>query len=460
MGSSRFDVVVVGGGPAGSVAALVLARGGARVALVDKAAFPRDKACGDIVGPRGLQVLAELGISAPVGRTVGQITVVGPTGRTVGLPCGEGLTYPGHGIAVTRTVFDSLLHDAAVEAGAVAIQARAVEPLEEQGRIDGYRLGTGLDLHADFVIGADGATSRVAGDASLVDPRRVLWGFALRTYVGDLADRPSIVFWEPTAWRAFPGYGWVFPGPEEVNVGLGLGVVGDRRAGARVQQALPQFLAHVRDLGLIRAGSNSGDERRLGGWLKMGVVGTVPAAGRVLLVGDAAGLVNPLQGEGIAQAMGSGRSAADVLLREPERAAARYRAALAAGHLPYHRVTAAMQSWLVSRPGAISTVARSLMALGRSDAVAGGWSVFWNELLDGAPPNRHRSVAVALTRLGELATARSSTARWFDEVFDDRAPGGTGPSGLGTSDTPPSGDERSAVDFENVLDGQTLPGRS
>ncbi len=61
----RFDALVVGAGPAGSVAALVLARGGARVALLDKARFPRDKACGDLVGPRELQVLADLGIEEP-----------------------------------------------------------------------------------------------------------------------------------------------------------------------------------------------------------------------------------------------------------------------------------------------------------------------------------------------------------------------------------------------------------
>ncbi len=67
MGDDRFDVLIIGAGPAGSVAALVLARGGARVALVDKATFPRDKACGDLVGPRGVQVLDDLGIAVRVG---------------------------------------------------------------------------------------------------------------------------------------------------------------------------------------------------------------------------------------------------------------------------------------------------------------------------------------------------------------------------------------------------------
>jgi len=420
VGSSRYDVIVVGGGPAGSIAALVLARGGARVALVDKAAFPRDKACGDIVGPRGLQILTELGLPRPIGRDIGAIAVVGPTGRRRQLPCGEGLTYPGHGTAVTRTVFDLMLHDAAVDEGADAVHGRAVEPLEGQGRIDGYRLSTGHDLRADFVIGADGATSRVAADAQMVDAERVLWGFAIRTYVTEVVEVPAIVFWEPSPWRAFPGYGWVFPGPSgSSNVGLGLGTVGDRREGAKVQQLIPLFLEHLRDVGLLAGNPSSGDSRRLGGWLKMGIVGTTPAAGRVLLVGDAAGLVNPVQGEGISQAMGSGRSAAEAFLGDPGRAAERYRTALAADHLPYHRITAAAQSWLVGRPRAVATLARLLMAVARSDAIVGGWSVFWNELLDGAPPNRHQSVAAAATRLGELMTAHTSTARWFDAVFKE-----------------------------------------
>src|SRR5437588_671082 len=228
--SHNYDALVVGSGPAGSVAALVLARGGARVALVDKASFPRDKACGDLVGPRGVQVLTELGIEVHGGEPVDDMVVVGPRGRQVHLPCWEGDTYP--------------------------------------------------------------------------------------------------------------GYGCLFPGVDgRANIGLGLGVLADRSAGGRAARSFDSFTEDLRRFGVL-VGPAASVSGRLGGWLKMGMVGTVPGRGRVLLVGDATGLVNPLQGEGIAQAMASARAAAEAVLAGPDQAATRYRAFLAATYAPYQSITA------------------------------------------------------------------------------------------------------------------------
>jgi geranylgeranyl reductase family protein len=427
--SRRFDVLVVGAGPAGAIAALVLARAGASVALLDKAQFPRDKACGDFIGPRGLQVLADLGVPEPPGLDVGDMVVIGPTGLRVVLPCFNGVTYPGRARAVTRTVFDDALRTAAIDAGAVPVSGRADQPLGSGGQIDGFALADGEEVRADFVIGADGATSHVAHSAGLVEESKVLWGFAVRCYLDQPVDLPAITLWEQTRWQAFPGYGWIFPGPGGgANVGVGLGVLGDRQRGAGAVRVLPAYLDHLVALGLLDRGAVSSVPRRLGGWLKMGMVGTTPAAGRVLLVGDAAGLVNPLQGEGIAQAMTSGRSAALAILGSPGQAARRYRDQLARDHLPYQRITAAGHAALVGRPRAVAAVGRVLTAPVLGNAIAGGWGIFWNELLDGATAGGARRVATASTWLGRAVTRRTDVDRWFSATFDDRGVPGRGSS--------------------------------
>jgi 2-polyprenyl-6-methoxyphenol hydroxylase-like FAD-dependent oxidoreductase len=198
-----------------------------------------------------------------------------------------------------------------------------------------------------------------------------------------------------------------------------LGTLSDRQSGAGAVRLLPAYLDHLVSLGLLDRAPALPLARRLGGWLKMGMVGTTPAAGRVLLVGDAAGLVNPLQGEGIAQAMTSGRAAAEAVIGSPGRAAPRYRHHLAGAHLPYQRVAAAGHVALVSKPRAVAIVGRVLTAPVVGQALAGGWGIFWNELLDGAAPGRARTVAAASTLVARAITAGTDVSRWFTTAFDD-----------------------------------------
>ncbi|HEV3133893.1 MAG TPA: geranylgeranyl reductase family protein [Acidimicrobiia bacterium] len=423
MNAGRFDALVVGSGPAGSIAATVLARGGARVALVDKAKFPRDKACGDLVGPRGVQLLSDLGIAVPGALKVDDMIVVGPTARRVRLPCYPGRTYPGHGFALRRVDFDAALRNAAVDAGAEAFIDRAADPLWGDGGLEGFALSSGAEVRADIVIGADGASSRVATAANLVDPSRVLWGFAVRGYVEEAVDVPYIVLWEHARWRAFPGYGWLFPGPDGTgNVGLGLGTLSTRAGAATAARELPAFMRTLRDHGLL---ASSAPATTLGGWLKLGMIGTNPARGRVLLTGDAAGLVNPLQGEGISQAMSSGRAAAQAVLTGPAEATRRYRAYLANTYAPYHSTTAPAHRALLPRPRVVSAVGRALTAPALGPLLAPGWSIFWNDLLDGAQPTVPRAVAALAAGIGRTATARGRTHDWFTSTLvqgsDDEA---------------------------------------
>lgn len=426
--ATSYDAVVVGSGPAGSVAALVLARGGARVALVDKAAFPRDKACGDLVGPRGIQLLDDLGIHPSGTFSLGDMVVTGPTGGRVRLPARAGRDYPGHGWAIPRRDLDAQLHHAALEAGAEPVEARAAAVVVRTFAGSGRRgdaepsrvvLAGGQELLAAAVIGADGANSAVAEQAGLVDPGRVLWGFAIRVYMQAEVELPVISLWDPSPGRGFPGYGWLFPGPDgRANAGLGLGTGCDRRGAATATRHLGAFLDHLRHLGLL-AGNADPEGTRLGGWLKMGMVGTLPARGSVLLVGDAAGLVNPLQGEGISQAMDSGQAAARAVLAGPSGAAAAYRRHLRRHHLAYQGTTGAFHASLLDRPRAISVLGRALTGPGVGRLIGGPWALYWNDLVAGGPGGLAGWAAAAADVLARAATANSRTRRWLRTALAD-----------------------------------------
>jgi geranylgeranyl reductase family protein len=383
--SGRFDVVVVGAGPAGSVAALVLARGGARVALADKAVFPRDKACGDLVGPRGVQVLTDLGVKVPDAGHGSDLLAVGPSGRRSRLPAFTGRTYPGHGIVVPRVAFDHALREAALAEGAAGVRARitGVEK-DPDGMARAVIASDGQRLAGDVIIGADGALSPVARLAGMLDSGAALWGFAVRAYVPGEVPLPLLVLLESRPWQIYPGYGWLFPGEDgKANVGIGVGMGADRHS-VPLRDDLAGFCALLRKRGDLRPGAEPGAV--IGGWLRMGGTGTPPAAGNVLLVGDAAGLINPLQGEGIGPAMISARLAAEAVLADPCRAGAVYTQALAGAFGRYLPGASAVQRTLLRRPRLASASMRLVTAPVVRNLVAGTWSIYWNGLVDGARP--------------------------------------------------------------------------
>jgi flavin-dependent dehydrogenase len=141
------------------------------------------------------------------------------------------------------------------------------------------------------------------------------------------------------------------------------------------------------------------------------MVGTIPARGRVLLAGDAAGLVNPLQGEGISEALASGRAAADAVLACPAAPATRYRSFLAQRYASFHASNAAIQAALVRRARVVAVTGRLLTAPVIGRTIASGWAVYWNELLDGATPGTARNTAALATAIARLATSRSQARR-------------------------------------------------
>ncbi len=415
LSTAGYDVIVVGAGPAGSVAAFVLARAGARVGLVDKAGIGRDKACGDLIGPRGVHLLDDLGLTVPGAPSAGDMIVTGPSGRRVVLPARPGRTYPDHAIVVPRARFDGLLRAAALDAGAVDVAARVASVDDGRVALDG-----GGSIKADFVIGADGATSITARTAGLLDSSRALWGFAVRGYIEADVTLPVIALWNEQPRRGFPGYGWLFPGPDGANLGLGLGLGHTRQRGHRAQQQLDEFRLHLARIGVL--GSQSGSAlRQLGGWLKLGLVGTRPAAGKVLLVGDAAGLVNPLQGEGIAQALESGRAAASAILKQPGDAADGYRRWVGETYGRWASVTAPFHATFVSRPRHIAGLSAALTAPVVGRLIASTWAIYWNNLADGAFPSPAATAAHVVHRVGRVGTMRSRLRRSLDVDLGGRA---------------------------------------
>ena len=227
-----------------------------------------------------------------------------------------------------------------------------------------------------------------------------------------------IALWNDEARRGFPGYGWLFPGPEGANIGLGLGLGHSRRHAHRAQSQLAEFRAHLERIGVLE-GSHGTVDRQLGGWLKMGIVGTRPAEGRTLLVGDAAGLVNPLQGEGIAQALASGQAAARAVLDRPADAASTYRRWVRASYGNWTSVTTPVHAALVGRPRQIARLSAALTSPIVGRMIASTWAIYWNNLADGAATAPAAMAAKAVHHLGRVATTPSRLRRSLRHDLDD-----------------------------------------
>ncbi|MDH4103602.1 MAG: geranylgeranyl reductase family protein [Thermoleophilia bacterium] len=319
----RFDVLVVGAGPAGSATAIHLARGGARVLLADKARFPRDKPCGGGVTGRAVRH-APCDVEPVVEHVVDRFVLRARYGRPVARTSREPLI-----LMTQRRRLDLHLAEQAAAAGAEFRGGVRVEGLDVDE--DGVSAVVGSSpVRSSFLIGADGANGIIARAAGLGDG--ILRGVALEGNVPWEVLDPER--YHETAWVELGvvpgGYGWVFPKGDHANLGVG-GWLGE---GPRLRDHL-DLLAGAHGL----APGALTDVR--GHRLPMRRLGSPAASGRVLLVGDAAGLVDPLSGDGIYEAFVSARLAAEAVLSgQPET----YGAALSAS-LDRH----ASASWKAKR---------------------------------------------------------------------------------------------------------------
>ena len=323
--SLQAQVIVVGAGPGGAATAITLARRGVDVLLLDKAAFPREKICGDGLTPRAVRMLIRLGVDVSVeagwARNRG-LRIHGGGGQPFELAWPQLAQYPDFGLVCRRSVFDDLMAGHAVAAGARLITgAQVTEPLrdERSGRITGVRTASGRRYSAPIVVAADGNPSRLGRAMGLArNPRRPL-GVAVRSYFArDRSDDDHIESWlelwdgEPGKSNLLPGYGWVFPaGDGTVNVGLGTLNSSKRFEHIDHRDLLRRWVsAAAPELGLH---ADQMLEPIRGAALPMAFSSQPAYRDGLLLVGDAGGMVSPFNGEGISYAMEAGELAADAI---------------------------------------------------------------------------------------------------------------------------------------------------
>ncbi|MGI8434355.1 MAG: geranylgeranyl reductase family protein [Nocardioidaceae bacterium] len=337
----QADVIIVGAGPAGSTAAAYLALAWVDVLLLEKTAFPREKVCGDGLTPRAVRQLIAMGVDLDEPGWIKNqgLRIVGG-GHRLELPWPDLAAYPDFGLVRTRLDFDDILARHAQKSGARLHERTAVTGplLDDSGRVvgvtakpvddGGRKAGDAQTFSAPIVIAADGNSSRL----SLTVGRQVRdnrpMGVAVRTYyTSPRHDDDWLESWlelwdgEPGRGDLLPGYGWIF-GVGDGTVNVGLGILNTSRAFQHVdyKDLLKKWLDHTPEQWGFRDENMTQPVR--GAALPMGFNRKPHYADGMLLIGDAGGMVNPFNGEGIAYAMESGEMAADVIVQSLSRTTA------------------------------------------------------------------------------------------------------------------------------------------
>ncbi|MDP3894835.1 geranylgeranyl reductase family protein [Nocardioides sp.] len=315
---TRTDVLVVGAGPAGSAAAAWAARSGAEVVLADAAVFPRDKTCGDGLTPRAVAELSRLGLEDWLrAHTVNQGLRAHGFGQTLHLPWPGG-SLPDWGSAVARTELDDHLRTTAIKSGATAIDgARAVDVVMSGDRVTAVVFSDGgerFEIGCRQLVVADGVRSPLGKVLGREWHRDTVYGVAGRSYVASqMSDDPWIsshLELRDGDGTVLSGYGWIFPlGTGEVNLGVGTLATAKRPANVAIRP-LMQLYADQRREGFALSGELRAPTSAL---LPMGGAVSHVAGRNWALIGDAAGCVNPLNGEGIDYGLETGRLVAEVL---------------------------------------------------------------------------------------------------------------------------------------------------
>lgn len=323
----QTDVLVVGAGPAGSSAATWAARSGREVLIIDSAKFPRDKPCGDGLTPRAIAELSALGLGSWLsGRARNLGLRAAGFGQELLLPWPGG-SLPNYGGAAPRMVLDNTILAVAKDAGAqIREQTSASDVVLDSGILKTVIAKSGdetIQINANQIIIADGAKSQLGRKLYRQWHRDTAYGVAARGYIdSERSDDPWIsshLELRNSENEILSGYGWIFPlGSGEVNVGVGTLATNKRPADINLRALLSQYTDQQREAWKLH-----GDIKApWSALLPMGGAVSGVAGRNYMFVGDAAGCVNPLNGEGIDYGLETGRLAAQMLDSETDFSAA------------------------------------------------------------------------------------------------------------------------------------------
>lgn len=359
----HVDLAVIGAGPAGAAAAIQAARQGASVAVFDKAEYGRDKVCGDGLTPRAVGALNELKIDMEDAHHIdGLRMIANKTERELMWPGTS--RFPAHGAVWPRRRLDAALIDAAAEAGADIRWKSEALPTIDGSRVVGVE-ANGEKFTSDMTVvatGAPGAVARMLGAER--DPDEP-FGLAIRTYATTPrhADRhlEACLTIKDEFGTSIPGYGWMFPcGDGTVNIGVGALSTMKGFKSLNLNKLLASYRSLVQDSWEIGPNIDrprawrlpmSAQKRHGDGWVA---------------IGDAAGLVNPMNGEGIDYGLESGMLASDLFIQNPATAPERYDIEVGERFDSFLR-TGRRFSFLIGHPWILNTGLR--MAVG-TDAIA------------------------------------------------------------------------------------------
>ncbi len=315
----HYDIIIVGGGPAGTSAALYAHKMGLKTIILDKNTFPRDKICGDALSGKSVKYMRELGVLDQVpnlnGSTIRRITFGSPSHKQFDIhlnnPQNKGDIKEGY--VIPREIYDNFLFEKAKEVTEIIENFNVNDLIYENNKIIGISGKHKKEVHeiyAPLILGCDGAKSTIARKLGFHTEDQENTAIAIRCYyegVKGLTDQIELHFVD----EVLPGYFWLFPAGDNIaNIGLGL----SKKFAKKDERKLSQILDEVTASPYFK--DRFSDAKKLEkpkGWsLPLGRIQRPSYGDGFMLLGDAAGLIDPFTGEGIGNAMASAKFAVEV----------------------------------------------------------------------------------------------------------------------------------------------------